>query len=211
MLTPQVLADLMLQIDRQRADQGFLSIHQLLRLGERGNIVLAPFSTLIAAGAQIGSGNIFYPGVVVEIRNSGSIEIGDNNRFSMLTYLLADAGQITIGSHNEFGDGGASVKALGSGDRIAIGDHGRYTQGAQIAGSNTLGSGSQILGPIIVQGCTLGAGESFLHPDPDLRGAVLKGAGIARGVHVGQGEVISRRSSFDQADIERQTVYHPKS
>jgi hypothetical protein len=211
MLTPQVLADLMLQIDSQRADRGFLTIHELLRLGERDNVVLAPFSTLIGAGVQIGSGNTFYPGVVVEIRNGGSIQIGDGNRFLMQTYLLADAGELTIGSHNEFGDGGVSVKALGPEGAIAIGDHGRYTQGAEIVGRNTLGSGSQVLGPITVQGCALGAGESYRHPDPDLRGAVLKGAGLARGLHVGQGEVISRRANFEQADVERQAVYHPKS
>jgi hypothetical protein len=210
MLTPQVLADLMLQIDRQRADQGFLTIHQLLRLGERNNIVLAPFSTLIAAEARIGTGNIFYPGVVVEVRNGGSIAIGDGNRFFMQTYILADAAQLTIGSNNEFGEGGVSVKALGADEPIAIGDRGRYTLGAQIIGRNTFGSGSQVLGPIIVQNCTLGAGESYAHPDPDLRGAVLKGAGLARGLQVGQGEVISQRTSFNQADVERQTVYHPK-
>jgi hypothetical protein len=56
----------------------------------------------------------------------------------------------------------------------------------------------------------LGAGESYLHPDPDLRGAVLKGAGLARGLRVGRGEVISRRENFEQADIERQVAYHPK-
>jgi hypothetical protein len=211
MLTPQVLADLVLQIDLQRKDQGFLTIHELLRLGERDNVVLAPFSTLISAGVQIGAGNIFYPGVVVEIRNGGAIRIGDRNRFSMQTYLLADAGELTIGSHNEFGDGGVSVKALGTEGIIAIGDRGRYAQGAQIVGRNTLGSGSQVLGPIAVQGCALGAGESYGHPDPDVRGAVLKGAGLARDLVVGQGEVVSRRASFEQADIERQAAYHPKS
>jgi hypothetical protein len=210
-LTPQVLADLMLQIDRQRADQGFLTIHELLRLGESDNVVLAPFSTLISARVRIGSSNIFYPGVVVEIRNGGSIQIGDGNRFCMQTYLLADAGELTIGSHNEFGEGGVSVKALGPDDSIAIGDHGRYVQAAQIVGRNLLGSGSQVLGAITVQGCTLGAGESYRHPDPDLRGGVLKGMGMARGLHVGQGEVISRRAHFEQADIQRQTAYHPKS
>jgi hypothetical protein len=86
-----------------------------------------------------------------------------------------------------------SVKALGSEGVITIGDHGRYVQGAQIVGCNTLGSGSQVLGPIVVQGRALGASESYGHRDPDLRGAILKGAGLARDLVVGQGEVISWR------------------
>jgi hypothetical protein len=35
--------------------------------------------------------------------------------------------------------------------------------------------------------------------------------GIARGLAVGQGEVINARATFEQARIERQAVYHPKT
>jgi hypothetical protein len=204
-----MLTELLDQIDRQRAGRGFLTVAEVLRLAGRGNVILDPFSTLISAEATIGTGNLFYPGVVVEARAAGAIAIGDGNIFHARTLLLAEGGSLTIGDGNEFGDGGVSVKTAGA--TIAIGDGGRYTQGAEINGRNTLGSGSQILGPIAVQRCTLGAGESYRHPDPDLRGAVLKGMGIARGLAVGQGEVINARATFEQARIERQAVYHPKT
>jgi len=102
------------------------------------------------------------------------------------------------------------ITALGSEGVIVLGDHGRYVQGAQIVGCNMLGSGSRVLGSIVVQGRALGASESYGHRDPDLCGAVLKGAGLARDLMVGQGKAISWRANFEQADVERQTVYHPK-
>ncbi|HEX5115227.1 MAG TPA: hypothetical protein VFW65_08515 [Pseudonocardiaceae bacterium] len=47
---------------------------------------------------------------------------------------------------------------------------GRYLSGAQVVGRSTLGGGSQILGPIAVQDCTLAAGGSYREANPDDRG-----------------------------------------
>ena len=95
------------------------------------------------------------------------------------------------------------------GEAITIGDHGRYRYGAVLRGRAELGSGSQVLGPVIVEECTLGAGGSFAEPDPDRRGGVLKGVGPARGLTVPRGQVIAAYGLFAQAAMLRQRFFHP--
>jgi len=51
-------------------------------------------------------------------------------------------------------------------------------------------------------------GASHRHPDPDKRGGVLKGVGLARGLSVARGEVISTRPEFAQTRIERRRDHH---
>jgi hypothetical protein len=108
------------------------------------------------------------------------------------------------------GEGGVSLVTNSPEAVLLIGDAGRYCHGAQISGSNRLSHGAQVLGAILVQGCELGDGTSYSHPDPDQRGGVLKGAGLARNLRVGQGEVINGRLTLTQTMVERQSVYHPK-
>lgn len=203
------LAEIIERIDQQRRRLGFLTIAQLLDL-DCGNVVFDPFSTLISEGVSLGTGNIFYPNVTLEARQGGTIAIGSDNTFNSATLLLADRGSIVIGSHNELGDGGLRIRANEPQAAITMGDDGRYSGGAAILGRNTLGSGSQVLGSITVQNCTLESGDSYKNDDPDRRAGVLKGFGIARSLVVKQGEVINGRGSFEQSQIQRQTVYHPK-
>lgn len=200
--------DLIAQIDAHRAQRGFLSVSQLLAIHSQ-NILLDPLSILISEGVELGTGNVLYPGVILEIQNAGRIRIGNRNFFYPGALFLADQGEILAGDENEFGDGGVRIKAIMPDSSIIIGNAGRYMSGPDITGRCVLGSGTQILGAISVQNCTLGAGESYRHPDPDQRGGLFKGAGLARNLTVGQGEVISQRGMFEASAIERQSVYHP--
>ncbi len=68
-----------------------------------------------------------------------------------------------------------------------------------------------MLGQITAQQVALGAGEDFSYPDPDGRGAVLKGFGKARGLTLDPGEVINGTGDFADAPLERQRTYHPDS
>lgn len=115
-----------------------------------------------------------------------------------------------IGNGNEFGPAGITIKANMSDALIAVGDDGRYCDGASIMGKTNLGSGSQVLGNITVQGCTLAAGGTHQEPDPDKRAAVLKGFGLARGITLEVGQVVNGAGKFADAPVEWQHDYHPK-
>lgn len=198
-------------IDAHRAARGFMAVAELLDvLGAGQNIVLDPFSILVSKGVEIGSGNVLYPNVIIEATNAGGIRIGGGNVFYPGTMLLADRGSVAIGDSNEIGSGGVQIKAAIPDAAIHIGSEGRYMNGAAIVGQCTLGSGSQVLGAITVEGCTLEPGDSYKGADPDMRAGVLKGFGVARNLTVKQGEVINGRGNFSEAPVERQVTYHPK-
>lgn len=205
----EILSKTISLIDEQRHRRGFLSIARILERYSK-NIILDPFSTLINEGVEMGEGNVIYPNVIIEARNGGSLVLGDRNILYPGTLFLADQGTIRIGHDNEFGDGGLRLKANSPNTLIVIGDSGRYTNNAAIVGPCVLGSGSQVLGPINVQNCDLEAGDSYRGDDPDTRAGVLKGFGQARNLTVKQGEVINGRGLFEQTNVERQIVYHPK-
>jgi NDP-sugar pyrophosphorylase family protein len=204
----KTVVELIAKIDAQRNLRGFLAVAVML---ERyaSNVILDPFSTLISDGVEMGDGNVIYPNVIIEARHNGVMKLGDGNMLFSGTAFLADQGEIRIGDGNEFGDGGLRLKANMTGASIVIGDGGRYTNGAEVMGKCVLGSGSQILGQIIVQSCNLGAGDGYKGSDPDLRGGLLKGFGLARNLDVKQGEVINGQGTFAQTNIERQANYHP--
>lgn len=199
------------KINEARRSLGLLEIEAVLALAEHGNVVLDPFSTLIATNARIGAENLFYPCVTVLCAASAELTIGDGNTFHSGTWLAAETGPITIGSRNQFGEGGFSAKANRAGARIVIGDDGRYQGGASVFGEATLGSGSQLLGTIAVDSCHLAAGGSFRDPDPDTRGALLKGQGTARNLRLDAGQVIAASGVFRAEDVKPQSFFHPKA
>lgn len=204
------VSELIEKINYHRRQRGFMTVSRLLEVYDR-NVILDPLSILISEGIEIGQDNVIYPNVVLECQNQGTMTIGSRNTFYPGTLLLADRGKIVIGSNNEFGDGGLRIKANMPDAIIRVGDMGRYMNGPEIMGKCTLGSGSQILGAITVQNCSLDDGESYHNPNPDLRGGLLKGFGLARNLKVKQGEVINGKGSFEQVNIERQAGYHPPS
>ncbi|MBA2666485.1 MAG: hypothetical protein H0U69_05560 [Trueperaceae bacterium] len=115
-----------------------------------------------------------------------------------------------IGNHNHFGDGSFTARVGSTSERLVVGDRGRYVNGVSLTGPNSLGTGSQVIGPIRVQGCILGAGEDHTYPHPDERGAVLKGAGLARDVSLRRGEVVAVQGDFGAALVQRQSSFHPR-
>ena len=78
-------------------------------------------------------------------------------------------------------------------------------------GITTIGAGCQVIGAIRAQSVRLEGGQDWSHPDPDQRGAVLKGHGLARGLQLSAGEVVNGIGDFSQAPVERQATYHPRS
>lgn len=196
-------------ITNARQSKGFLSETGLATTVGKANTVLDG-SVLISKRVSIGNENIFYPGVVIECQDGASIEIGDKNVFYPGTYILATAGRVAIGSGNQMGPAGLTIRANVPEAHIQIGDNGRYCDGVSIMGATTLGGGSQVLGNITVQNCSLAGGGNYLEPDPDQRAAVLKGFGVARGIELETGQVVNGAGMFVDAPVEWQRAYHPK-
>jgi hypothetical protein len=198
------------KIDDDRRGHGFRNLAETMELAET-NTIFDPFSTLIARDADIGSGNLFYPGVVVRL-DGGACVIGDKNMFWPSTIIIAARdGRIRIGDGCSFGPGGARVLAYHPGAELRIDDRVRVLNGAEIVDSCHLGIGSQVLGAISARAVDLGGGGDFTEPNPDRRGAVLKGFGLARGTRLSIGEVMNGEGDFTDAEIERQLAYHPRS
>lgn len=194
-----------------RQGKDFLTSDELGAVIGRHNNIFDPHSLLISSGVEIGQHNTFYPNVVIELSGAGRIKIGDGNIFYPGTYILSSLGSIKIGDNNELGTGGCSIKANVDEAKIIIGDNGRYCGNTSIMGKTTLGSGSQVLGDISVQSCILAEGGGYGVHDADKRGAVLKGAGLARGLSIKAGQVINGWGDFSEATVEWQRTYHPKS
>ena len=198
------------RLDAMRAKAGFLATDQLLeRFGD--NLLLDPFSTLISEGVSIGYGNVLHPGIRICARSGAQVVLGSGNTLFSGTVIEAVDGNITVGDHNEIGDGGFSARANRSRAEITIGSNGRYQGGASILGRSVLGDGTQLLGRIVAMDCSLEAGDDYRCPDSDLRGGVLKGFGIASNIHVPCGWVIAGRSEFREEMMVLQTTFHPKT
>lgn len=197
-------------MDDTRRAAGFLTVTEVIALRERDNVILDPFSVLIGRSITVGWRNYFYPGTVIECHSPGEILVGDENRFIGGCYLFADSARLVIGNGNEFGPGGCVVKANRSDAPIQIGHRGRYVNGPLILGGSHLGSGSQIIGPITVERCTLSAGGDHSTAHPDARGSVLKGCGLARDITLAQGDVINAHGDFSKSLPHRQSRNHPR-
>ena len=187
-----------------RREYGFLSVAEVLQLCETQTI-FDPSSTLISRRARLGGGNIFYPGAVVQVDEQSSCVIGQGNTFYPGTFLLAArGGMILLGSGISLGPGGVQLQADSATSAIAVGDRVRLRNGPEVSGRSVLGTGSQILGAIQAESVVLADGEDFNHADPDKRGAVLNGTGLARGLRLDAGDQISAWGDFAAAPRGRQ-------
>ncbi len=193
-------------MNRVRIENGYLTIDEILELTQ-SNSVYDPFSLLITRGVIVGSGNVFYPSVLITSEMSEYIVIGNENIFYAGCMLCSKNGIITIGNSNEIGENGIKIKSEKI--AIAIKDQCRLNNGAQIHDGCQLGNGSQVLGNIKVQECIVEDGESYRIKDPNQRGGVLKGFGYAKGLVVKKGEVICGEGDFAKSALERQETYHP--
>ncbi|MBF9232461.1 hypothetical protein I2H38_03610 [Microvirga sp. BT350] len=189
----------------------FLSLSEVLSLGERGVLMPDPASVLISSGVQVEAGAILWPQVILQSVAAGTLAIGAGTVLFPGTRIVADGGAVMIGAGAEIGEeGGFTVKAE-NGARIDIGNGARLLGGGSLTQSNKIGDGAQILGPIRCQNCTLASGGSHREPDPDLRGGVLKGSGVARNVEVPRGLVIQAFGRFSEGVLRRQSHFHPKT
>jgi carbonic anhydrase/acetyltransferase-like protein (isoleucine patch superfamily) len=198
-------------VDSARLDQGFLSIADTAALIGRGVTILDPHSTLVSEGVQLEAGVVVWPCVVLQRLADGELSVGSGTTLFSGTRIVSRKGRVVIGQRVEIGEeGGFTIKADKPGVVIDIGDEARLLGGGSAMLNNIIGRGAQVLGPIRMQECRLDAGGSYAEPDPDLRGGVLKGCGVARGLHVPQGGVIQAFGVFDAASLRRQVEFHPK-
>lgn len=195
--------------DTARSRLGFLSLEETVALASRVTI-LDIHSTLVSPGVAFGENVVLWPGTIVQAGPGGSIAIGSSAILHAGTRLVASAGSIAIGDGVEIGEeGGFTVKAEG-GAVITIGNGARLLGGGSLTLSNRIGDGAQILGPIRCQNCVLGDGGTHRHPEPDERGGVLKGSGVARNIEVPRGRVIQAFGLFADAPMRPQSYFHPK-
>ena len=190
--------------DRIRQEFGFLTAAEVLQLCATQQI-LDPSSTLISAKVQLGEGNVFYPGVILQADAESSCVIGHRNVFYPGAYVSAEhGGMILLGSGITLGPGNVQLKA-GRGDAVAVGDSARLANGPVVTGRSVLGSGSQILGTVEAESVVLADGGDFQSSPPEKRGAVLKGAGLVRDVRLAPGDILQGYGNFAVANVARQT------
>ncbi|MGW4893779.1 hypothetical protein ACWEQL_16160 [Kitasatospora sp. NPDC004240] len=197
------------RLDRLRRERGLLTPTELVDLADRDVIALDPFSVIVSRRVRLEPGTVLYPGAVVECDEHSTCELGPGTTLHGGTRITATCGaSIAIGRGTELGDGGTRITAAGT-DAVEIGDRTRLAGGAEVLGGSRLGAGSQILGAVSARSVDLAAGHPHTYPDPDHRGAVLKGFGRAVGIRLGVGEVINATGDFATTPVERQRRYHP--
>jgi hypothetical protein len=195
--------------DAARRSLGFMSVEDTAALARRGILVPAPHATLVSEGIDLAPGVVLWPGAILQLVG-GDLSVGANTNLYPGTRIVAEGGSIRIGAGAEIGEeGGFTVKA-GTGTSIEIGEAARLLGGGSLLLSNRIGDGAQILGPIRCQNCRLGGGGSHREPNPDLRGGVLKGAGVARDLDIPTGHVIQAFGNFSDGTLRPQTFFHPK-
>lgn len=190
--------------------QGFLTIEETILLAERGLTIMDPFSTLVSKQARLSSGIFVWPNVTIIAGKRVDVSIGSGTVLHSGVRVEAVAGPINVGADRDIGQQcGFTLLTAGNDDAITIGNGARLNGGGSIAINSKIGDGAQILGPIRVQHCLLGAGGSHKEPDPDRRGGVLKGAGVARDLEIPTGMVIQAFGIFAEATLRPQTYFHP--
>ncbi|MFC4173296.1 hypothetical protein ACFOYU_14710 [Microvirga sp. GCM10011540] len=196
--------------DAARRRLGFLALEETLALAQRGVLMPDPRSVLVSPGADLGEDVILWPNTILEVRGAGRIVVGAGTVLFPGSRILVSDGEVRIGTGAEIGEeGGFTIKAE-AGATVEIGREARLLGGGSLASTNHIGDGAQILGPIRCQNCRLGSGGSHRHPEPDERGAVLKGAGVARNLELPQGHVIQAFGLFSDGVVRRQSYFHPK-
>lgn len=206
------MPDFIERIDDIRKAQGFLTVEHTLQLCEQGVTIMDLFSTLISDRAVLSPGAFFWPNVTITVGEGGQVSIGPGTVLHSGVRIDAISGSVRIGAGGDIGqEGGFTLITAGSDDVVNIGDGVRLNGGGLIAFRADIGDGAQVLGAIRVQNCRLGGGGSFREPDPDRRGAVLKGCGVARELDVPTGMVIQAFGIFAEAPVRWQSHFHPKA
>jgi hypothetical protein len=196
--------------DAARERLGFLPRAETIALARRGVVLPDPGSVLVSNDVRLGEDIVLWPNVILQISAGGRIDIGRGTHLFPGTRIVAAGGSVSIGADTEIGEEGGFTAKAGAGETIGIGDGARLLGGGSLTLSNRIGRGAQILGPIRCQNCRLGDGGTYRDPEPDARGGVLKGSGVARGIEVPQGHVVQAFGLFSEAAMRRQSYFHPK-
>jgi carbonic anhydrase/acetyltransferase-like protein (isoleucine patch superfamily) len=196
--------------DAARERLGFLSEAGIIALSRLGIMLPDPGSVLVSGDVRLAEDVVLWPNVILQISAGGRITIGRGTNLFPGTRIVASGGSVTIGARTEIGEEGGFTLKAGAGETIEIGDGARLLGGGSLTLSNRIGRGAQILGPVRCQNCLLGDGGTYRDPEPDERGGVLKGSGIARGIEVPQGHVIQAFGLFAEAVMRPQSYFHPK-
>lgn len=204
--------ELIARVNETRSLNGFLTVEDVVGLSACGISVVDPFSTLVSARAKLAPGVFLWPNITIAVGEAGLVSIGRSTTIHSGVRIAVQSGSVVIGSNCDIGqEGGFTFIADEEQDEISIGDDVRLNGGGSIIQSAKIGDGAQILGPIRVQQCQLGRGGSFREHDPDSRGGVLKGTGIARNLNVPAGMVIQSFGLFTEASLRLQSDFHPKT
>jgi hypothetical protein len=197
--------------DDHRRSLGYLTVAETVGLAGEGVCVLDPASTLVATNAVIAPGAVLYPTVVVRCDAASRVSIGGDTVLWPGTVLIAQqGGEITVGESCELGPGGVQLKANTAGSSIRLGRGARLLNGCEVVGVSSIGDGCQLLGAIAAQSVRLEGGRGYAWPEPDERGALLKGSGLARGITLARGQVMNLQPSFADTTVETQDSYHPR-
>ncbi|HZH52317.1 MAG TPA: hypothetical protein VEZ16_10610 [Microvirga sp.] len=196
--------------DAVRRSMGFLTVDETWRLAALDVLIPDPGSVLVSPGVELGNGVTLWPGTILQASNGGRIAVGGGTNLFPGTRLVAVGGRIVIGAQAEIGEEGGFTIKVDAGFAVEVGDGARLLGGGSLTGPSRIGRGAQILGPIRCQTCTLGDGGTHRDPEPDERGGVLKGSGVARGIDVPKGHVIQAFGLFSEGVIRRQSYFHPK-
>ncbi|MBB3019451.1 hypothetical protein FHR70_002516 [Microvirga lupini] len=197
--------------DDARQRLGFLPAAETAALARDGVLIPDPGSVLVSPGVRLEEGVVLWPGIILQVQDGGTLVIGNHTQLFSGSRLVASGGSIKVGARAEIGDEGGFTLKAGTGDVIEVGDGARLLGGGSLTLSNRIGRGAQILGPIRCQNCTLGDGATYRDPEPDERGGVLKGSGVARQTEVPTGSVIQAFGLFSEGILRRQSHFHPKS
>lgn len=170
--------------DQARKRLGFLSLEETISLAARKAVIPDPLSVLVSPEVRFEEDVTLWPGVILQVLSGGKMAVGAGTALFPGTRIVASGGSVTVGSGTEIGEeGGFTIKAE-AGSATEIGDGARLLGGGSLTLSNRIGRGAQILGAIRCQNCLLGGGATYRDPEPDERGGVLKGSGVARHLEV---------------------------
>ncbi|QFU16346.1 hypothetical protein [Microvirga thermotolerans] len=195
--------------DAARRALGFLTLEETAALAGAGAILPSPQVVLVSPGVVLGEGVVLWPGTVLQRLEGGALSLGPGTACFPGTRIVAAGGHVRIGAEAEIGEeGGFTIKAE-DGAVVEVGSGARLLGGGSLTLSNRIGRGAQVLGPIRCQNCRLGDGGTHRDPDPDSRGGVLKGAGVARNVDVPRGHAIQAFGLFGEAPLRPQSFFHP--
>lgn len=195
--------------DAARHALGFLSIDDTIALAGRGVMIPSPESVLVSPDIVLGEGVVLWPNVILQRLSGGHLAIGPDTVCAPGTHIFAADGNVALGSGVEIGEEGGFTIRAGRGATIEVGAGARLLGGGSLTLSNRIGRGGQVLGPIRCQNCRLGDGGTHRDADPDRRGGVLKGSGVARDLDVPQGHVIQAFGLFKDAPLRLQSFFHP--